>query len=65
MLFYFPHDFSLNMHQGKGSHNKMFSFVDTRGKAHTIKTEDTVYYMTDVDMPKVLHEVEEQYWWTF
>ena len=30
-----------------------------------IKMEDTVYYMTDVDVPKVLHEVEEQYRQTF
>ena len=27
--------------------------------------EDTVYYMTDVDMREVLHEVEEQYQQTF
>ena len=38
----------------------MLTFVDAEGKSHTIKAEDTVYYMTDVDMPKVLHEVEEQ-----
>ena len=44
---------------------KEVSFVDAEGKAHTIKMEDTVYYMTDVDMPKVLHEVEEQYQQTF
>ena len=31
----------------------------------TANVEDTVYYMTDVDMPKVLHEVEEQYRQTF
>jgi len=55
----------LNMHQAGGSHNKRFTFVDAEGKSHTIKMEDTVYYLTDVDMPKVLHEVEEQYWWTF
>ena len=55
----------LNMHQAGGSHNKRFTFVDAEGKSHNIKTEDTVYYMTDVDMPKVLHEVEEQYRQTF
>ena len=49
------------MHLAGGSHNKRFTFVDAEGKSHTIKTEDTVYYMTDVDMPKVLREVEEQY----
>ena len=43
----------------------MFSLVDAEGKAHSIDTEDTVYYMTDVDMPKEMHEVEEQYWQTF
>ena len=47
------------------NHNKRFTFVDAEGKAHTIKTEDTVYYMTDVEMPKVLHEVEKQYRQTF
>ena len=55
----------LNMHKAGGSHNKMFSFVDAEGKAHSIDTEDTVYYMTYVDLPQVLHEVEEQYWRTF
>ena len=53
------------MHQAGGSYNKRFTLVDAEGKAHTIKTEDTVYYMTDVDMPNVLHEVEEQYRRTF
>ena len=39
----------------------MFFFVNAEGKAHSIDTEDTVYYLIDVDMPKVLHEVDEQY----
>ena len=34
-------------------------------KVNLIPLRHTVYYMTDVDMPKVLHEVEEQYWRTF
>ena len=34
----------------------MFSFVDAAGKAHSIDMEDTVDYMIDVDMPKVLHD---------
>ena len=53
------------MNQAGGSHNKMFTFVDAEGQAHSIDTEDTVYYMTDVDMSKKLHEVEEQYRRTF
>ena len=47
------------------AHNKMFSFVDAEGIAHSIDTEDTVYYMIDVDMSKVLHEVDEQCRQTF
>ena len=39
--------------------------MDAEGKTHSIDTEDTVYYMTDVDLPQVLHEVEEQYRRTF
>ena len=35
--------------------------MDAEGKNHRIDAEDTVYYMTDVDLPKVLQEVEEQY----
>ena len=34
-------------------------------KVNLIPLRHTVYYMTDVDMPKVLHEVEEQYRRTF
>ena len=55
----------LNMHQAGGSNKKRFTFVDAEGKAHSIDTEDTVYYMTDMDMPKILHGVEEQYRQTF
>ena len=55
----------LNMHQAGGSDNKRFTFVDAEGKTHSIDTEDTVYYTTDVDLPKVLHEVEDQYRRTF
>ena len=55
----------LNMHQAGGSDNKRFTVVDAEGKTHSIDTEDTAYYMTNVDMPKVLHAVEEQYWQTF
>ena len=53
------------MHQAGGSDNKWFTLVDAEGKTHSIDTEDTVYYMPDVDLPKVLHEVEDQYWRTF